>query len=201
MDDLERLAAELHERGMSLCVDLVINHTAARARVGAAAMAGEADYRDLYHVFPDRTEPDAYERTLREVFPDFAPGNFSWVAGARRAGCGRPSTSSSGTSTTRNPDVLAGCSRRCSSSPTAGVEVLRLDAVPFIWKRLGTDCENQPEAHRLLQAFRALVRIAAPGVAFKAEAIVAPERPDRSTSAPTSVYRPSATSRTTTSSW
>jgi amylosucrase len=53
--------------------------------------------------------------------------------------------------------------------------VLRLDAAPFLWKRMGTDCQNQPEAHLLLQAFRALARLAVPGLVLEAEAIVGPD--------------------------
>ena len=55
-----------------------------------------------------------------------------------------------------------------------GVDVIRLDAIAFIWKRLGTTCQNQPEVHAITQALRAVTRIAAPAVVFKAEAIVAP---------------------------
>src|SRR3954468_23007959 len=73
MEDLRALAAELRDAGMALCVDIVLNHTAAEhpwtARPG------------FYRTFPDRTEPDAYERTLPEVFPDIAPGSFTEVDG------------------------------------------------------------------------------------------------------------------------
>ena len=83
--------------------------------------------------------------------------------------------------------------------PTAASTCFRLDAVPFMWKRMGTDCQNQPEVHQLLQALHALVTVAAPGVAFKAEAIVAPRTSSCSTSARTSGTAPSATWPTTTS--
>ncbi len=56
-----------------------------------------------------------------------------------------------------------------------GVEVFRLDAVAFMWKRLGTNCQNQPEVHDLLHALRASARIVAPAIIFKAEAIVGPD--------------------------
>ena len=124
-----------------------------RGRAGAPAT--------YYRTFPDRTEPDAYERTLPEVFPDIAPGNFTRVDGplgvddVQRLPVG-PRLHQPGRCSWRWP-------RRCSASPSAGVDVLRLDAVPFLWKRLGTDCQNQPEVHDLLQAFRAAMRIAAPG--------------------------------------
>ena len=174
MADLERLAAELHRRDMNLCLDLVLNHTAAEHEWARRARAGETDYRELYLTFPDRAEPDAYERTLPEVFPATAPGNFTWDDGLGRW-----------VWTTfhpcqwdldyRNPRTFAAMLETMLFLANRGVDVLRLDAVPFTWKELGTNCQNRPGAHRLLQAFRALVRIAAPGVAFKAEAIVAPD--------------------------
>ncbi len=55
-----------------------------------------------------------------------------------------------------------------------GVDVLRLDAIAFIWKRMGTACQGEPEVHALTQVLRAVARIACPAVAFLAEAIVAP---------------------------
>ena len=56
-----------------------------------------------------------------------------------------------------------------------GVDILRMDAVAFIWKQLGTPCENLPEAHILLRAFNAVCRLAAPSLLFKSEAIVHPD--------------------------
>ena len=146
----------------------------ASTRGRVAARRGDPGRLAFYRTFADRTEPDAYERTLPEVFPDTAPGNFTFDPELGRW-----------VWTTFN-DVPVGPRPReprgvPSPWPTAmlelaavGVDVLRLDAVPFLWKRMGTDCQNQPEVHDLLQAYRAVVRIAAPAVAFKAEAIVAP---------------------------
>jgi amylosucrase len=163
MDDLRALAADLHAAGMALCIDVVLNHTAAEhpwtARPG------------FYRAFPDRTEPDAYERTLPEVFPDIAPGNFTRVD-ARWVWTTFNSFQWDLDYT--NPEVFVAMTEAMLGLASVGVDVLRLDAAPFLWKRLGTNCQNQPEVHELLQAFRAAMRIAAPAVAFKAEAIVAP---------------------------
>ena len=74
-----------------------------------------------------------------------------------------------------NPEVFRVMAEAMLGLAAAGVDVLRLDAVPFLWKRIGTNSQNQPEVHQLLQAFRALMRMAAPAVAFKAEAIVSPK--------------------------
>jgi amylosucrase len=173
MADLQALAADLHERGMVLCIDLVLNHTAREHEWARKAAAGEPAYRDMYLVYPDRAEPDAYERTLPEVFPDLAPGSFTEV----------PELGWVWTSfheyqwdlNYANPAVFRAMLGTMLALANRGIDVLRLDAAPFLWKRMGTDCQNQPEAHLLVQAFRALTRLAAPGLALKAEAIVGPE--------------------------
>ncbi len=174
-DDLEALAGDLHERDMALCVDLVINHTAAEHAWAERAKAGDPYYQAFYLTFPDRTLPDAYERTVPETFPDTAPGNFTWSPELSRW-----------VWTTfypfqwdldhSNPEVFAALLDVMLRTANRGVDVLRLDAVRCLWKRLGTTCENLPEAHWLLQAWRGLTRIATPGVVFKAEAIVGPDQ-------------------------
>jgi amylosucrase len=173
MDDLQELAADLHRRGIALCVDLVLNHTAREHEWARKAVAGEPGYREMYLVYPDRAEPDGYERTLPEVFPDIAPGSFTEVPGF-----GWVWTSFHEYQwdlNYANPAVFRAMLRTMLDLANRGIDVLRLDAAPFLWKRKGTDCQNQPEAHLLVQAFRALTRLAAPGLALKAEAIVSPD--------------------------
>ena len=173
MDDLQALADDLHERGLVLCIDLVLNHTAREHEWARKALAGEPGYREMYLVYPDRTQPDAYERTLPEVFPGTAPGNFTQVPGL-----GWVWTSFHEYQwdlNYANPAVFRAMLGTMFTLANRGIDVLRLDAAPFLWKRLGTDCQNQPEAHLLVQAFRALTRLAAPGLLLKAEAIVSPE--------------------------
>ncbi|MGI8946947.1 MAG: alpha-amylase family protein [Ornithinimicrobium sp.] len=173
VQDLRDLASTLRAHGISLCLDLVLNHVALEHEWVQAAQRGEQRYRDYFYLYPDRTEPDAYEATLPEVFPDFAPGNFTWDDAAQ-----------SWVWTTfndyqwdlnwANPDVLAEMADVVLHLADLGVEVLRLDAVAFIWKRKGTNCQNQPEVHQLTQALRTLAKITAPALVFKAEAIVGP---------------------------
>ena len=173
MDDLQALAGDLHERGLVLCIDLVLNHTAREHEWARKALAGEPGYREMYLVYPDRTQPDAYERTLPEVFPGSAPGSFTQVPGL-----GWVWTSFHEYQwdlNYANPAVFRAMLGTMFTLANRGIDVLRLDAAPFLWKRLGTDCQNQPEAHLLVQAFRALTRLAAPGLLLKAEAIVSPE--------------------------
>ncbi len=174
MDDLEELTAELRANDISLVMDLVINHVAREHEWAARARAGETRYRDYFLMYPDRSVPDAYERTLPEIFPDFAPGNFTWDDEAG-AWVWTTFNDYQWDLNWANPDVLCEFVDLMCWLANKGVEVFRLDAIAFIWKRMGTNCQNQPEVHDLTQIMRACMRIAAPAVAFKAEAIVSPE--------------------------
>ncbi|HEY7816555.1 MAG TPA: alpha-amylase family protein [Nakamurella sp.] len=174
MDDLGKLAAELRAGGVSLVMDLVLNHVAAEHAWAQAARDGDQHYRDYFYIYPDRTEPDRYERTLPEVFPDFAPGSFThspeldgWVWTTFNTWQWDVNWT--------NPVVFAEYADIILFLANQGVQVLRLDAIAFVFKRLGTNCQNQPEVHAITQALRSLARIACPAVLFKAEAIVAPQ--------------------------
>jgi amylosucrase len=173
IEDLRALAGELRAAGISLVLDLVLNHVAREHPWAQAARAGDPTHRDYFHVYPDRTHPDALEQTLPEVFPDFAPGNFTWDD--ELAGWVWTTFNSWQWDVNwANPDVFAEYAELVLFLANQGVEVIRLDAIAFLWKRLGTTCQNQPEVHAIVQALRALVRIACPAVVFKAEAIVGP---------------------------
>ncbi|MFO7660983.1 MAG: amylosucrase [Chloroflexota bacterium] len=175
MNDLSDLAARLRLHDISLCIDLVCNHTAKEHFWASRAMAGDPVYEDYYLMFPDRTMPDAYERTLPEVFPDFKPGNFTYYESIDRW-VWTTFNEYQWDLNYANPAVLAEMLDIILFLANQGVEVIRLDAVAFMWKRLGTDSQNEPEAHSILQVFRALSRIAAPGLILKAEAIVSPPK-------------------------
>lgn len=172
-DDLVALADQLHERGISLCLDVVLNHTAAEHPWAEAARAGSSRHRDYYLVFDDRTMPDLWERTLPEVFPEIAPGNFTWDD-ALQAWVWTTFNTYQWDLNYANPDVFVEMLGVMLELANLGVDVLRLDAIAFTWKRMGTSCQNQPEAHLIAQAFRACMAVAAPAVVLKAEAIVAP---------------------------
>ena len=175
MDDLEALTHALHEAGMSLTLDLVLNHVAREHDWAAKARAGDPAYREYFHVFADRAMPDAYEASLPEVFPDFAPGNFTWD---EELGGWVWTTFNEWQWDLNwsNPAVLKEFVSIILDLANRGVDVLRLDAIAFMWKRLGTDCQGEPEVHAVTQVLRAITRIACPAVAFKAEAIVAPTK-------------------------
>ncbi len=174
MDDLRELATELRHEGISLVLDFVFNHTSDEHRWAKAALKGDPEHQEYYFLFTDRTMPDAYDRTLREIFPDKHPGGFSYRAEINKW-----------VWTTfnvfqwdlnyQNPAVFREMAGEMLFLANVGCEVLRLDALAFIWKKLGTVCEGLPEAHVLVQAFNAVLRIAAPSLLFKSEAIVHPD--------------------------
>jgi amylosucrase len=174
MEQLTSLAHDLRAAGISLVADLVFNHTSDEHTWALRARAGEPDFQEMYHIFPDRTMPDAYERYLREIFPEEHGGAFTYHDDLK-----------SWVWTTfhdyqwdlnyANPAVFNRMSEEMLFLANQGVEIIRLDAVAFIWKQLGTSCENLPEAHTLIQAFNTVTHIAAPALLFKSEAIVHPD--------------------------
>ena len=174
MEGLSELARELRHHGISLVLDLVFNHTSNEHQWALRAIEGDLDHQDYYRIFPDRTMPDAYEKHMREIFPDEHPGAFTywpefskWVWTTFHAYQWDLNYA--------NPAVFNRMAEEMLFLANQGVEVLRLDAVAFIWKQLGTGSENLPEAHQLIQAFNAAARISAPALLFKSEAIVHPD--------------------------
>jgi amylosucrase len=173
VDDLRNLATVLRQRGISLTLDLVLNHVAYEHRWAELARNGDDYYRSFFHIFPDRSIPDAYERSLPEVFPDFAPGNFTWND-ETQGWVWTTFNEWQWDLNWHNPEVFYEFADLICWLANLGVECLRLDAIAFIFKRMGTSCQNQPEVHAITQALRAVARIAAPALIFKAEAIVSP---------------------------
>ncbi|MEW6286577.1 MAG: amylosucrase [Chloroflexota bacterium] len=174
MEQLASLARELRQAGISLAADLVFNHTSDEHEWAQKARAGDEEFQDYYRIFPDRSLPDLYERNLREIFPDEHPGAFTFDPHMQKW-----------VWTTfhkyqwdlnyDNPAVFNRMVEEMLFLANQGVEVIRLDAVAFIWKEMGTNCENLPKAHTLIRAFNAAARIAAPSLIFKSEAIVHPD--------------------------
>ena len=173
MDDLRALAADLRDAGIYLVLDFIFNHTSNEHEWALAARNGDERYRDYYLIFPDRRMPDQYQATLREIFPDQAPGSFTWNA-AVRGWVWTTFYDFQWDLNYANPEVLTAMMGEMLFLANVGVDFLRLDAVAFVWKKLGTPSENLPEAHMIIQALNSLVQIAAPGMLFKSEAIVHP---------------------------
>jgi amylosucrase/maltose alpha-D-glucosyltransferase/alpha-amylase len=174
MEELAALARDLRNHGISLCLDFVFNHTADEHDWARQALAGSVEHQEYYRMFDDRTYPDQFEKTVRSVFPDEHPGCFTYRNRIKKW-VWTTFKNYQWDLNYENPAVFNRMADEMLFLANQGVEVLRLDAVAFLWKKLGTNCENLPEAHQLIQAFNALVRIAAPAMVFKSEAIVHPD--------------------------
>ncbi len=174
MSELADLARTLRQNGISLVLDLVFNHTSNEHTWALKAIAGEPDYQDYYLMFPDRAMPDEYERHLREIFPGEHPGAFTYFPEVGKW-VWTTFHSYQWDLNYANPEVFNRMAEEMLFLANNGVEVLRLDAVAFIWKQAGTNCENLPQAHWIIQAFNAAARITAPALLFKSEAIVHPD--------------------------
>jgi glycosidase len=172
--DLKRLATKLRKHGISLVLDFVFNHTSDEHEWALRAKQGDPTCQDFYWTFTDRQIPDAYEQHLREIFPEERPGSFSFNQEMQRW-VWTTFHNYQWDLNYANPMVFNKMAEELLFLANVGVEVLRLDAVAFIWKKLGTNCENLPEAHLLIQAFNAVTRITAPSLLFKSEAIVHPD--------------------------
>lgn len=174
MQQLAGLAAELRREGISLVLDFVFNHTSDEHDWALKALDGDTKYQDYYYTFPDRNLPDLYERTLREIFPEQAPGNFTYQEGIDKW-VWTSFYNFQWDLNYKNPEVFNAMAGEMLFLANQGVEVLRFDALAFIWKEIGTTCESLPEAHMVIQAYNALVKIVAPAMTFKSEAIVHPD--------------------------
>jgi amylosucrase len=174
MKDLEAVTAKLRAKGMSVCVDLVLNHTAKEHDWARKARKGDPKYQSYYWMFDDRTWPDQYEQSLVEIFPEHAPGNYTWYEDAGKW-VWTTFNEHQWDLNWANPAVMGEIVDIMLFLANKGVEVVRLDAVAFMWKRLGTRCQNELEVHQILHAIRAASRIAAPALIHKEEAIVSPK--------------------------
>lgn len=175
MAQLSDTARALRAEGISLVVDFVLNHTASDHAWAQRARAGDPELQDFYWIYPDREMPDAFERTTREIFPDDHPGSFTPVAQGDPRWVWTTFHDFQWDLNWTNPRVLAAMGQEMLFLANQGAEVLRLDAVAFLWKQLGTTCESLPQAHWIVQILNRICRIAAPATIFKSEAIVHPD--------------------------
>ena len=173
MADFEKVATALRQREMSVTIDLVLNHTAKEHDWANKAKAGDAKYQNYYLMFDNEEETLAYEKSLVEIFPNDAPGNFTYYPEFKKY-VWTTFNEHQWDLNWANPEVFLEIVDIMLTLANKGVDCLRLDAVAFMWKQLGTNCQNLPEVHDILQALRAATRIAAPAMIHKAEAIVAP---------------------------
>ena len=175
MEDLENLAVACHGRGMSLCLDFVMNHTSEDHEWARKARAGEKEYQDRYYFFDSWSIPNEFEKTVPQVFPTTAPGNFSWCPEAEKV-----------VMTTFypyqwdlnywNPMVFNDMTDNMLYLCNRGVDVIRLDAVPYIWKQLGTPCRNLMQVHTLVRIMRMACEVVCPGTLLLGEVVMEPSK-------------------------
>lgn len=173
-EDLADLTAQLRKHGISLCLDFVMNHTASTHEWAKKAENGDKHYQDYYMCFSDRTYPDEYEKTTPEVFPSTAPGNFIWNEKMQKWVLSSFYPFQWDLNY-RNPEVLNEMLSSALYLANLGVEVFRLDAVPYIWKKLGTTSRNLPEVHLIVRLMRIVLEIVCPSVILKGEVVMAPK--------------------------
>lgn len=172
--DFDELTKQLRKRKIHLMLDFVANHTSDEHEWALAAKAGQPKYQDYYHTFANRSAPDVYERTLQEVFPETAPGNFTYIPEMERWVMTVFNTYQWDLNY-KNPEVFLAMLTNLVELSNMGADVIRLDALAFLWKKVNTSSQNLPEAHKLISLFRLCLQVIAPGSILLAEAIVAPE--------------------------
>lgn len=175
MEDLEDLTAECHRQGISCCLDFVMNHTSEDHEWAKAARQGDPVARSRYFFYDDWFVPNIYEETVPEVFPTTAPGNFTWINDCNQV-----------VMTTfypyqwdlnyANPMVFNDMVGNMLYMANRGIDVIRLDAVPYIWKQIGTNCRNLPQVHTLVRMMRIISEIVCPGVLLLGEVVMEPSK-------------------------
>ncbi len=172
--DLQQLQEEMRKRDMYLMLDIVLNHTSHKHEWAEKAKKGEKKYQDYFYFYNDRSLPDQYDKTMPEVFPESSPGSFSYIPECNKWVMTVFNHYQWDLNYT-NPIVFIEMLDTIFFYANLGVDVLRIDAPAFIWKQLGTTCQNLPQAHILLRLIKQCVQVATPGMALLGEAIVAPK--------------------------
>ncbi|MCY7309468.1 MAG: alpha-glucosidase C-terminal domain-containing protein [Chitinophagaceae bacterium] len=174
LDDLKMLQNEMQHRNMYLMLDIVLNHTSQQHEWALKAKAGDKQYQDYFYFYDDRRIPDEYEKSMPEIFPESSPGNFTYVPACNKWVMTVFHNYQWDLNFT-NPRVFVEMMDTIFFYANLGVDILRIDAPAFIWKLIGTGCQNLPMAHTLLQMIKQCVQMATPGMALLGEAIVAPD--------------------------
>lgn len=175
MDDLEELAGACHKKGISLCMDFVMNHTSEDHEWAKKARQGDGEYMSRYFFYDNSYIPSLYEKTVPQVFPTTAPGNFTWL----------PEIGHYVMTTFYpyqwdlnygNPRVFNEMMYNFLFLANKGIDVIRIDAVPYIWKELNTPCRNLPQVHTIVRMMRLISEIVCPGVILLGEVVMEPEK-------------------------
>jgi len=175
MEDLEQLTAACHEMDMQVCMDFVMNHTSEDHEWAVRARKGEGEYMSRYFFFDNWDIPGRYEETVPQVFPTTAPGNFTWLPE-----CGHHVMTTfypyQWDLNYGNPRVFNEMMANFLYLANRGVDIIRLDAVPYIWKELGTSCRNLKQVHTLVRMMRMVGEIVCPSVLLLGEVVMEPAK-------------------------
>ena len=175
MEDLEKLTNDCHERGMQVCMDFVMNHTSEDHEWAVRARQGDGEYMSRYFFFDSWDIPGRYERTVPQVFPTTAPGNFTWLPE-----CGHHVMTTfypyQWDLNYRNPRVFNEMMANFLYLANRGIDIIRIDAVPYIWKELGTQCRNLKQVHTIVRMMRMIGEIVCPSVLLLGEVVMEPEK-------------------------
>lgn len=175
LEDLESLTAACRKEGISVCMDFVMNHTSEEHEWARRARAGEGEYMSRYFFFNSYAIPAEYEKTVPQVFPTTAPGNFTWLADA-----GHFVMTSfypyQWDLNYKNPRVFNEMMYNFLYLANRGIDIMRLDAVPYIWKELHTQCRNLKQVHTIVRMMRMIGEIVCPGVLLLGEVVMEPEK-------------------------
>ena len=175
MDDLAHLAEKCHEKGISLCMDFVMNHTSEDHEWAVKARQGDGEYMSRYFFYADPSIPEEYEKTVPQVFPTTAPGNFTYL----------PEIGHYVMTTFypyqwdlnyRNPRVFNEMMYNFLYLANQGMDIIRIDAVPYIWKELGTNCRNLKQVHTIVRMMRMIGEIVCPGIVLLGEVVMEPDK-------------------------
>jgi len=173
LNDLRQVAEEFKKRDILLTLDIVLNHTSDEHEWAKKAAKGERRYQDYYYIFDNREIPDMFEQSMPEIFPESDPGNFTWNVEMQKWVM-TVFHDYQWDLNYSNPEVFIEMLDIILFWANQGVDILRLDAVAFLWKKIGSTCQNERNAHLILQLLKDCCQVTSPGVLFIAEAIVAP---------------------------
>lgn len=173
LEDIRRIAQEFRKRNILLTLDIVLNHTSDEHEWAQKAKMGDRNFQDYYFIFENREIPDMFEQSMPEVFPETDPGNFTWNPEMEKWVM-TVFHNYQWDLNYSNPRVFIEMLDIILFWANQGVDILRLDAVAFLWKKIGSSCQNERNAHLILQLMKDCCQVTAPGVLFIAEAIVAP---------------------------
>ena len=175
MEDLESLTTACHKKGINVCMDFVMNHTSEDHEWAKRARQGDGEYMSRYFFFDNSYIPTLYEKTVPQVFPTTAPGNFTWLPDANHF-----------VMTTfypyqwdlnyKNPRVFNEMMYNFLYLANRGIDIVRIDAVPYIWKELNTPCRNLKQVHTIVRMMRMISEIVCPGVLLLGEVVMEPEK-------------------------